>query len=83
LFSRTENQAKDYRHFNIKTVEGPGFCFYGRSSVSPLQTRLLDENEPLPNLIIIDGGKGQLSSALKFRCVRVGVKSLSSGAKKS
>jgi excinuclease ABC subunit C len=33
--------------------------------------RLLDENEPLPNLIIIDGGKGQLSSALKFRCVRV------------
>jgi excinuclease ABC subunit C len=68
VFKDGKPSKKDYRHFNIKTVEGPDD--FASMVVSPLQTTL-DENRPLPNLIIIDGGKGQLSSALKFRCVRV------------
>jgi excinuclease ABC subunit C len=69
LFSRTENQRKDYRHFNIKTVEGPDDFASMEESVSPLLQTTLDENNHYL-ILIIDGGKGQLSSALKFRCVR-------------
>ena len=56
---------KDYRHFNIKTVEGPNDFASMEEVVFRRYKRMLDENLPLPQLIIIDGGKGQLSSALK------------------
>ena len=56
---------KDYRHFNIKTVEGPNDFASMEEVVYRRYKRMLDENQSLPNLIIIDGGKGQLSSALK------------------
>ena len=56
---------KDYRHFNIKTVIGPDDFASMEEVVYRRYKRMLDENTPLPQLIIIDGGKGQLSSALK------------------
>ncbi len=56
---------KEYRHFNIKTVEGPNDFASMEEVVYRRYKRLLDENQSLPQLIIIDGGKGQLSSALK------------------
>ena len=56
---------KDYRHFNIKTVDGPNDFASMEEVVYRRYKRMLDENQPLPQLIIIDGGKGQLSSALK------------------
>jgi excinuclease ABC subunit C len=55
----------DYRHFNIKTVEGPNDFASMEEVVYRRYKRLLDENQSLPQLIIIDGGKGQLSAALK------------------
>ena len=65
VFKDGKPSKKDYRHFNIKTVEGPDDFASMTEVVYRRYKRLLDENEPLPNLIIIDGGKGQLSSALK------------------
>ena len=56
---------KDYRHFNIKSVEGPNDFASMEEVVYRRYRRMLDEGQPLPQLIIIDGGKGQLSSALK------------------
>jgi len=56
---------KEYRHFNIKSVEGPNDFASMEEVVFRRYRRMLDENQPLPQLIIIDGGKGQLSSALK------------------
>lgn len=53
----------EYRHFNIKTVVGPDDFASMREIVKRRYTRLLNENQTLPDLIIIDGGKGQLSSA--------------------
>ncbi|MDR1173153.1 MAG: excinuclease ABC subunit C, partial [Bacteroidales bacterium] len=55
---------KDYRRFNIKTVEGPNDFASMEEVVLRRYRRLLDENKSLPQLIIIDGGKGQLSSAV-------------------
>ncbi|MBX9888154.1 MAG: excinuclease ABC subunit UvrC [Flavobacteriaceae bacterium] len=65
VFKDGKPSKKDYRHFNIKTVEGPDDFASMEEVVYRRYKRLLDEKEPLPNLIIIDGGKGQLSSALK------------------
>jgi excinuclease ABC subunit C len=65
VFKDGKPSKKDYRHFNIKTVEGPDDFASMTEVVYRRYKRLLDENESLPNLIIIDGGKGQLSSALK------------------
>lgn len=65
VFKNGKPSKKDYRHFNIKTVEGPNDFASMEEVVYRRYKRLLDENQPLPNLIIIDGGKGQLSSALK------------------
>jgi excinuclease ABC subunit C len=65
VFKDGKPSKKDYRHFNIKTVEGPNDFASMEEVVFRRYRRLLDENEPLPQLIIIDGGKGQLSSALK------------------
>lgn len=56
---------KDYRKFNIKTVEGPNDFASMEEVVFRRYRRLLNEEEPLPQLIIIDGGKGQLTSAVK------------------
>ena len=66
VFKDGKPSKKDYRHFNIKTVEGPNDFASMEEVVYRRYKRLLDEKQPLPNLIIIDGGKGQLSSALKI-----------------
>jgi excinuclease ABC subunit C len=65
VFKDGKPSKKDYRHFNIKTVEGPDDFASMQEVVYRRYKRLLDEEQPLPQLIIIDGGKGQLSSALK------------------
>ncbi len=54
---------KDYRHYKVRTVEGPNDFATMHEVVTRRYRRLLNENSPLPNLIIIDGGKGQLSAA--------------------
>jgi excinuclease ABC subunit C len=65
VFKDGKPSKKDYRHFNIKTVEGPNDFASMEEVVYRRYKRLLEENQSLPQLIIIDGGKGQLSSALK------------------
>ena len=65
VFKNGKPSKRDYRHFNIKTVEGPDDFASMEEVVYRRYKRLLDEDQPLPHLIIIDGGKGQLSSALK------------------
>ncbi len=65
VFKNGKPSKKDYRHFNIKTVEGPDDFASMEEVVYRRYKRLLDEKQQLPHLIIIDGGKGQLSSALK------------------
>ena len=65
VFKNGKPSKKDYRHFNIKTVVGPDDFASMEEVVYRRYKRLLEEKEPLPQLIIIDGGKGQLSSALK------------------
>jgi excinuclease ABC subunit C len=55
---------KDYRHFNIKTVEGPDDFASMREIIYRRYHRLLEEQQPLPQLIVVDGGKGQLSAAV-------------------
>jgi excinuclease ABC subunit C len=63
FFQNGKPFKKEYRHFNIKTVEGPDDFASMREIVMRRYKRLLDESKPLPDLILIDGGKGQLSSA--------------------
>lgn len=65
VFKDAKPSKRDYRHFNIKTVEGPNDFASMEEVIFRRYKRLLDEKQPLPQLIIIDGGKGQLSSALK------------------
>ena len=65
VFKDGKPSKKDYRHFNIKSVEGPNDFASMEEVVYRRYKRMLDEQQPLPQLIIIDGGKGQLSSALK------------------
>lgn len=65
VFKNGKPSKKDYRHFNIKTVEGPDDFASMEEVVHRRYRRLMEEGEPLPQLIIIDGGKGQLSSAVK------------------
>ena len=65
VFKNAKPSKKDYRHFNVKMVEGPNDFASMEEAVFRRYRRLLDEQQPLPQLIIIDGGKGQLSSALK------------------
>jgi excinuclease ABC subunit C len=64
-FKNGRPSKKDYRHFNIKTVIGPNDFESMYEVVTRRYKRLLNENQPLPQLIIIDGGKGQLSMAVK------------------
>lgn len=56
---------KEYRHYHIKTVEGPNDFASMEEIVTRRYKRLLEEEKPLPQLIIVDGGKGQLSSAVQ------------------
>jgi len=65
VFKNGKPSKKEYRHFNIKTVEGPDDFASMEEVVYRRYKRLLEEERSLPQLIIIDGGKGQLSSALK------------------
>jgi excinuclease ABC subunit C len=65
VFKNGKPSKKDYRHFNIKTVKGPDDFASMEEVVFRRYKRLVDENQDLPQLIVIDGGKGQLSSALK------------------
>jgi len=65
VFKNTRPEKKEYRHYNIKTVEGPNDFASMEEIIYRRYRRLLDEEKPLPQLIIIDGGKGQLSAAVK------------------
>ncbi len=65
VFKNAKPSKKDYRHFNIKTVVGPDDFASMGEVVYRRYKRLLKEDQPLPELIVIDGGKGQLSSAVK------------------
>jgi excinuclease ABC subunit C len=65
VFKDGKPSKKEYRHYNIKTVVGPDDFGSMEEVVYRRYKRLLAEDEPLPQLIVIDGGKGQLSSALK------------------
>ncbi|MDP9077957.1 MAG: excinuclease ABC subunit UvrC [Bacteroidota bacterium] len=65
VFKDAKPSKKDYRHFNVKTVEGPDDFATMEEAVHRRYRRMLDEGTELPQLIVIDGGKGQLSSALK------------------
>ena len=65
VFKSAKPSKKDYRLFNIKTVEGPDDYASMEEVVYRRYKRMLDENSNLPDLIVIDGGKGQLSSSIK------------------
>jgi excinuclease ABC subunit C len=65
VFRDGKPSKKDYRHFNVKTVEGPDDFATMEEAVLRRYRRVLDEDTGLPQLIVIDGGKGQLSSAMK------------------
>ena len=65
VFKNAKPSKKDYRLFNIKTVEGPDDYASMEEVVFRRYKRMLDENSNLPDLIVIDGGKGQLSSSIK------------------
>ncbi|GAP43758.1 excinuclease ABC subunit C [Lentimicrobium saccharophilum] len=64
VFRHAKPEKKDYRHFNIKTVEGPNDFASMEEVVYRRYSRLLEEGSSLPQVVIIDGGKGQLSSAM-------------------
>ena len=64
VFKNAKPSKKDYRHFNIKTVEGPDDFASMEEAVYRRYKRLLEEKQSLPQLIVIDGGKGQLSASL-------------------
>jgi excinuclease ABC subunit C len=65
VFKDAKPSKKDYRHFNVKTVVGPDDFATMREVVYRRYKRMIEENEALPDLIVIDGGKGQLSSAVE------------------
>jgi len=65
VFRDGKPSKKDYRHFNVKTVEGPDDFATMEEAVHRRYRRMLEEGTDLPQLVVIDGGKGQLSSAMK------------------
>jgi excinuclease ABC subunit C len=65
VFNNAKPAKKEYRHYNIKTVVGPDDFASMEEVVYRRYKRLIDEEKPLPHLIVLDGGKGQLSSAMK------------------
>jgi excinuclease ABC subunit C len=65
VFTNGKPDKKEYRHFNIKTVEGPNDFASMEEVIYRRYKRVIDENQALPQLIVVDGGKGQLSSAME------------------
>jgi excinuclease ABC subunit C len=65
VFKNGKPSKRDYRHFNIKTVVGPDDFASMEEIITRRYRRLLDEQQPIPQLIVIDGGKGQLGAAVK------------------
>lgn len=65
VFKDAVPSKRDYRHFNIKTVEGPDDFASMKEVLTRRYTRLVQEGEDLPQLVIVDGGKGQLSAAVE------------------
>ena len=65
VFKDARPSRKDYRHFNIKTVVGPDDFASMKEVLTRRYTRLMNEGQPLPQLIVVDGGKGQLSAAVE------------------
>ena len=65
VFKDGKPSKRDYRHFNIKTVEGPDDFASMKEVLTRRYTRLMQEGEPLPQLVVVDGGKGQLSAAVE------------------
>lgn len=65
VFRDAKPSKKDYRHFNIKTVEGPDDFASMREVLTRRYTRLVEEGKELPQLVVLDGGKGQLSAAVE------------------
>lgn len=63
-FKNGKPSKKDYRHFHVKTVDGPNDFKTMEEVVARRYLRLKEEQQPFPNLIVIDGGKGQLSAAV-------------------
>lgn len=64
-FKNGKPSKKDYRHFNVQTVEGPNDFATMKEAITRRYKRLMEENQPLPQLLVVDGGKGQLSSAVE------------------
>ncbi|HQO49250.1 MAG TPA: excinuclease ABC subunit UvrC [Bacteroidales bacterium] len=64
-FKNAKPNKSEYRHFNIKTVEGPNDFASMEEIIERRYSRLMKEEKPLPQLIIVDGGKGQLAAAVK------------------
>ncbi len=73
VFKNTKPSKRDYRHFNIKTVTGPDDYASMEEIIHRRYSRLLEEGKELPQLIIIDGGKGQLSAAMNS-IIKLGLK---------
>ncbi len=65
VFKKGKPSKKDYRHFNVKSVAGPDDFASMREIVERRYSRALNEGSPLPQLIVIDGGKGQLNAAVE------------------
>ncbi len=65
VFKDGKPSKRDYRHFNIKTVEGPDDFASMKEVLTRRYTRLMQEGQPLPQLVVVDGGKGQLSAAVE------------------
>jgi len=65
VFKKAKPAKSEYRHFNIKTVEGPNDFASMSEVITRRYTRLIAEGKPLPQLLIVDGGKGQLSAAVE------------------
>jgi excinuclease ABC subunit C len=65
VFRNAKPSKKEYRHFNIQTVEGPDDFASMYEALTRRYKRLIEEDLPLPDLVVVDGGKGQLSSGLQ------------------
>jgi len=65
VFKEGKPARSEYRHFNVRTVEGPDDFATMREVITRRYSRLRDEEKPLPQLLVVDGGKGQLSSAVE------------------
>ena len=65
VFRNGKPSKRDYRHFNIKTVVGPDDFASMKEVLTRRYTRLMQEGEGLPQLVVVDGGKGQLSAAVE------------------